>query len=118
MIEVAVILSGVVRYWPDFFIILLLLVANAVVGFREEREAGICVVNLGGVRCWTKISPFSVICNWHSCVFIFFSHFCCDRDFNRRFRRCDGRDFQHGNKPLAFVIFPLTVSQRRVFTVV
>ena len=36
MIEVAVILSGVVRHWPDFFIILLLLVANAVVGFWEE----------------------------------------------------------------------------------
>ena len=40
MIEVAVILSGVVRHWPDFFIILLLLVANAVVGFWEEHEAG------------------------------------------------------------------------------
>jgi H+-transporting ATPase len=39
MIEVAVILSGVVGHWPDFFIILLLLVANAVVGFWEEREA-------------------------------------------------------------------------------
>jgi H+-transporting ATPase len=40
MIEVAVILSGVVRHWPDFGIILLLLVANAVVGFWEERQAG------------------------------------------------------------------------------
>jgi H+-transporting ATPase len=40
MIEVAVILSGVVRHWPDFFIILLLLVANAAVGFFEERQAG------------------------------------------------------------------------------
>jgi len=40
MIEVAVILSGVVGHWPDFFIIILLLVANAVVGFWEEREAG------------------------------------------------------------------------------
>jgi H+-transporting ATPase len=39
MIEIAVILSGVVRHWPDFFIILLLLVANAVVGFWEEKEA-------------------------------------------------------------------------------
>jgi H+-transporting ATPase len=40
MIEVAVILSGVVRHWPDFSIILLLLVANAVVGFWEEHTAG------------------------------------------------------------------------------
>jgi len=40
MIEVAVILSGVVRHWPDFFIILLLLVANATIGFWEERQAG------------------------------------------------------------------------------
>ena len=40
MIEVAVILSGVVGHWPDFFIILLLLLANAVVGFWEERQAG------------------------------------------------------------------------------
>jgi H+-transporting ATPase len=40
MIEVAVILSGVVRHWPDFFIILLLLVTNAVVGFWEEHQAG------------------------------------------------------------------------------
>jgi H+-transporting ATPase len=40
MIEVAVILSGVVRHWPDFFIILVLLVANATIGFWEERQAG------------------------------------------------------------------------------
>jgi H+-transporting ATPase len=40
MIEVAVILSGVVRHWPDFIIILLLLVANGCVGFWEERQAG------------------------------------------------------------------------------
>jgi H+-transporting ATPase len=40
MIEIAVILSGVVRHWADFFIILLLLAANAVVGFWEERQAG------------------------------------------------------------------------------
>jgi H+-transporting ATPase len=40
MIEVAVILSGVVRHWADFFIILLLLAANAFVGFWEERQAG------------------------------------------------------------------------------
>jgi H+-transporting ATPase len=46
MIEVAVILSGVVRHWPDFFIILLLLVANGVVGFWEEREAGNAIAAL------------------------------------------------------------------------
>jgi H+-transporting ATPase len=40
MIEIAVILSGIVRHWPDFFIILLLLFANAMVGFWEERQAG------------------------------------------------------------------------------
>jgi H+-transporting ATPase len=40
MIEVAVILSGAVRHWPDFFIILILLVSNAVVGFWEEHTAG------------------------------------------------------------------------------
>ncbi len=40
MIEAAVILSAVARHWPDFGIILVLLLANSVVGFWEEREAG------------------------------------------------------------------------------
>jgi H+-transporting ATPase len=40
MIEAAVILSGVLRHWPDFFIILVLLLANAGVGFWEEHQAG------------------------------------------------------------------------------
>ncbi len=40
MIEAAVILSAVAQHWPDFGIILVLLLANATVGFWEEREAG------------------------------------------------------------------------------
>ena len=40
MIEAAVILSAVARHWPDFAIILVLLLANAVVGFWEEHQAG------------------------------------------------------------------------------
>jgi H+-transporting ATPase len=40
MIEAALVLSGVVRHWPDFAIILILLVANAAIGFWEERQAG------------------------------------------------------------------------------
>lgn len=40
MIEVAVVLSAVARHWPDFFIILVLLLSNAAVGFFEERQAG------------------------------------------------------------------------------
>jgi H+-transporting ATPase len=46
MIEVAVILSAVARHWPDFGIILLLLVANAVVGFWEEHQAGNAIAAL------------------------------------------------------------------------
>jgi len=46
MIEAAVILSAVDRHWPDFFIILTLLVANAVVGFWEEHQAGNAIAAL------------------------------------------------------------------------
>src|SRR5271166_3515942 len=46
MIEVAVILSAVARHWPDFGIILLLLLANAVVGFWEEHQAGNAIAAL------------------------------------------------------------------------
>jgi H+-transporting ATPase len=46
MIEAAVILSGLVRHWLDFFIILLLLVSNAVVGFWEEHQAGNAIAAL------------------------------------------------------------------------
>ncbi len=46
MIEIAVILSGAVGHWPDFFIIGLLLVTNAVVGYWEEHAAGNAVAAL------------------------------------------------------------------------
>jgi H+-transporting ATPase len=46
MIEVAVILSLLVRDWTDFGIILVLLVANAVVGFGEEYQAGNAIAAL------------------------------------------------------------------------
>jgi H+-transporting ATPase len=46
MIEVAVILSGAVKHWLDFFIILILLISNAVVGFWEEHQAGNAIAAL------------------------------------------------------------------------
>jgi H+-transporting ATPase len=46
MIEGAAILSAVVRHWPDFIIISVLLVANAVVGFWEEFQAGNAIAAL------------------------------------------------------------------------
>jgi hypothetical protein len=46
MIEAAVVLSALVRHWPDFFIILVLLLANAVVGFWEEYQAGNAIAAL------------------------------------------------------------------------
>ena len=46
MIETAVILSAVARHWPDFAIILVLLVTNAVVGFWEEHQAGNAIAAL------------------------------------------------------------------------
>jgi H+-transporting ATPase len=46
MIEAAVILSAVARHWPDFGIILVLLLANAMVGFWEEHEAGNAIAAL------------------------------------------------------------------------
>jgi H+-transporting ATPase len=39
MIEIAAILSLVVQHWPDFFIIVFLLIFNAVIGFWEEHKA-------------------------------------------------------------------------------
>jgi len=46
MIEAAVILSGVLKHWPDFFIILVLLLTNAGIGFWEERQAGRAIAAL------------------------------------------------------------------------
>jgi H+-transporting ATPase len=46
MIEAAVILSAVAQHWPDFGIILALLLANAVVGFWEEHQAGNAIAAL------------------------------------------------------------------------
>ena len=46
MIEAAVILSGVVRHWLDFFVILVLLLSNALVGFWEEHQAGNAIAAL------------------------------------------------------------------------
>ncbi len=46
MIEAAVILSAVARHWPDFAIILVLLLANAVIGFWEEHQAGNAIAAL------------------------------------------------------------------------
>lgn len=39
MIEIAVILSALAQHWSDFYIILVLLLANAFIGFFEERQA-------------------------------------------------------------------------------
>ncbi|GAA4658747.1 plasma-membrane proton-efflux P-type ATPase [Arthrobacter cryoconiti] len=46
MIEAAVILSGAVGHWPDFFIIFALLLANGVVGYAEEHQAGNAIAAL------------------------------------------------------------------------
>lgn len=46
MIEIAVILSVIVQHWPDFFIILILLVSNALIGFWEEFQAGNAIAAL------------------------------------------------------------------------
>jgi H+-transporting ATPase len=46
MIEAAAVLSALVRHWPDFFIILALLIANALVGFWEEYQAGNAIAAL------------------------------------------------------------------------
>jgi H+-transporting ATPase len=46
MIEAAAILSALVQHWADFCIIFVLLLANAVVGFWEEFQAGNAIAAL------------------------------------------------------------------------
>ena len=46
MIEAAVVLSGIVQHWLDFFVILALLLSNALVGFWEEHRAGDAIAAL------------------------------------------------------------------------
>ena len=46
MIEVAAILSALVGHWTDFIIIMILLAANACVGFWEEFQAGNAIAAL------------------------------------------------------------------------
>ncbi len=46
MIEAAVVLSAALGHWADFVIILVLLVANAGVGFSEEHQAGKAIAAL------------------------------------------------------------------------
>ncbi len=46
MIEIAAILSALIQHWPDFFIIIVLLFSNALVGFWEEYQAGSAIAAL------------------------------------------------------------------------
>jgi H+-transporting ATPase len=46
MIIVAAVLSAVLRHWPDVGVILVLLLMNAVVGFREEYQADSAIAAL------------------------------------------------------------------------
>jgi len=46
MIEAAAVLSAVVHHWSDFIIIMVLLLANAIVGFWEEYQAGNAIAAL------------------------------------------------------------------------
>jgi hypothetical protein len=46
MIEAAAILSAVVHHWSDFVIIMVLLLANAIVGFWKEYQAGYAIAAL------------------------------------------------------------------------
>jgi H+-transporting ATPase len=71
MIEVAAILSALVRHWEDFVIILALLLMNAGVGFWEEFQAGNAIAALRAKlalharvkrdRSWTEVSARELV---------------------------------------------------------
>jgi H+-transporting ATPase len=46
MIEAAVVMSAIIKHWPDFWIILTLLFVNAIVGFWQEFSAGNAIEQL------------------------------------------------------------------------
>ncbi len=46
MIEAAIVLSALAKHWADFFIILVLLLSNVLVGFWEEHQAGNAIAAL------------------------------------------------------------------------
>jgi H+-transporting ATPase len=71
MIEVAAVLSGILRHWTDLIIILVLLVFNAIVGFWQEYQAANAVAALkkqlalrARVRrdgLWTEIDAVNLV---------------------------------------------------------
>ena len=46
MIEIAAVLSGILHHWEDLLVIFALLFMNAIVGFREEYQAGNVIATL------------------------------------------------------------------------
>lgn len=46
MIEIAALLSGILERWPDFIVIVAMLLINAILGFFQERKAGNAIAAL------------------------------------------------------------------------